>query len=333
MLRNPRGALTAAVVIVAALLAPRFLSPFWIRILTGTFMWVALAQSWNVIGGYTGYLNFGHGAFFGVGAYATAILMMHYGVEAIAAWIVSGFISAALAFVVGIPTLRLKGAYFAIATWAFAEMIKQLSRILKITGGAYGMRLPPLLDERFFYYAMLAALALTMGVIYFTVERAMFGYQLRAIRENEQAAETLGIATTAAKLKAFTLSGFFPGLIGGIYAYWITYIHPESVLQALISDRMVIMVLLGGIGTFLGPIIGGTVLYLVERIIWVVWGETVAYIVIIGVVICLVVLYMPNGIMGVVQDLFQRRNRRPAAAPAGESDPPVPGPAGKLPVP
>src|SRR5690606_22226173 len=95
-----------------------------------------------------------------------------------------------------------------------------------------------------------------------------------------------------------------------IYAYWITYIHPESVLGALITDRMVIMVLLGGIGTFLGPVIGGMVLALMERIIWVVWGESAIYIVIIGAVICLVVLYMPSGIVGLIQERIARRLRR-----------------------
>lgn len=296
--------------VLAAVAAPFFLSPFWLRIATGAFMWVALAQSWNIIGGYAGYLNFGHGAFFGVGAYATGILMTHYGVPALPAWLASGFLSAGLALAVGVPTLRLKGAYFAIATWAFAEMLMQTSKVLTITGGPYGMRLPPLLDERFFYYAMLAAMGLTLAVVYWGVERSMFGYQLKAIRENEQAAETLGIATTATKLRAFVLSAFFPGVIGGIYAYWITYIHPESVLGALITDRMVIMVLLGGIGTFLGPVIGGMVLALMERIIWVVWGESAIYIVIIGAVICLVVLYMPSGIVGLIQERIARRLRR-----------------------
>lgn len=305
-----RRGVALGMVALAALAAPLFLSPFWVRIATGAFMWVALAQSWNIIGGYAGYLNFGHGAFFGVGAYATAILMTHYGVPALPAWLASGFLSAGLALAVGVPTLRLKGAYFAIATWAFAEMIMQTSKVLTITGGPYGMRLPPLLDERFFYYAMLAAMALTLAVVYWGVERSMFGYRLKAIRENEQAAETLGIATTATKLRAFTLSAFFPGIIGGIYAYWITYIHPESVLGALITDRMVIMVLLGGIGTFVGPVIGGIVLALMERIIWLVWGETAIYIVIVGAVICLVVLYMPSGIVGLLQGRAGRRARR-----------------------
>src|SRR5690606_12117218 len=135
---------------LAALAAPLFLSPFWVRIATGAFMWVALAQSWNIIGGYAGYLNFGHGAFIGVGAYATAILMTHCGVPALPAWLASGILHADLSLAVGVPGLRRMEAYKAFITWAFAEIIMQTSKVQTINEVPYGMRLPPLLDESLF---------------------------------------------------------------------------------------------------------------------------------------------------------------------------------------
>jgi branched-chain amino acid transport system permease protein len=286
--------------------APIFLPTFWLRIFTGVLMWISLAQSWNIIGGYTGYINFGHGAFFGIGAYFTGLAMKLAGMPFIVAIILAGLINSALALIIGLPTLRLRGAYFAIATWAFAEAIRQLTSILNITGGSYGFRLPPYLNESFFYWTMLAATLLTMVTTYFLVDRSRFGFCLRAIRDAAEAAESLGVDTTKEKLKAFTLSAFFPGMIGGIYAYWLTFIHPGNVLSPLITDQMVVMTLVGGVGTFWGPAIGAVVIQLANRLIWVAFGAEVYYIILLGLAICAVVLFMPDGIVGLIRSARSR---------------------------
>ncbi len=288
-------------IIILLLLLPLFISPLWIRIATEVLMWAGLAQSWNIIGGYTGYLCFGHGAFFGIGAYLTGLLMTHANWPFSLCLFISGILASFLAFFIGYPTLRLRGAYFAIATWAFGEMIRQIATILDITGGAFGMQLPAYLNLPFFYYVMFFVTGLTYLTTHVLLERARFGYKLLAIREHEEAAEMVGVDTTMTKIKAFALSAFFPGVFGGIYAYWVTYIHPDSVLKADITDFMVVMAFLGGIGSLWGPLLGAVVVQLIQRILWMVWGEGTFYLVIIGLSICAVVLFIPNGLIGLLE--------------------------------
>lgn len=304
---NWPGYLLLAVVAVALLVLPHFVNSYWLRIATGALMWAGLACSWNIIGGYAGYIDFGHSAFFGIGAYVTAILMGDSFGWSFLMTIPAGLIAAAVvAAVIGGPTLRLRGAYFAIATWAFAEMLQQLFNVLDITGGTGGLSLPPFLDENFFYFVMVAAVAFTYAISWFLFERSRFGYKVKALRDHEAAAEAMGINTSLVKLQAFALSAALAALFGGIFAYWVTFINPKSVLGGDITDQMVVMVLLGGLGTLWGPALGGAALFLVNRIIWMYWGDTAFYIAILGAAIVLVVLFLPEGIAG----LFARRSRK-----------------------
>ena len=294
--------LTAALVVL-----PEMLGPFWLRIATGALMWAGLACSWNVIGGYAGYIDFGHSAYFGIGAYATAILMGEAFGWSFLATIPAGVLAAAgVAALIGGPTLRLRGAYFAIATWAFAEVLLQLANILDITGGTSGLSLPPFLDERFFYYAMLGAAVATYGLTWLLFERSRFGLKVKALRDHEPAAEAMGINTSKVKLQTFALSAAMAAIFGSLFAYWVTFINPGSVLGGDITDQMVVMVLLGGLGSFWGPALGGVGLFLVNRIFWMNWGDTSIYIAILGLAIIAVVLFLPDGLIG----LFNRSQRQ-----------------------
>jgi branched-chain amino acid transport system permease protein len=277
---------------------PFIVPTFWLRIVTGVFMWVGIALSWNMIGGYMGYTSFGHGAFFGTGAYVTGLLMAA-GMPFWISMILSGIFTYLFAAFIGFTTLRLNGAYFAIGTWAFAEMMRQLVLLLPFTGGPYGLRLPPSIDETFFYYVMLGLALLVLIVAYFGFERSSFGLKVKSIREEETAVRSLGINTLWVKIQVFALSAFFPAIIGSAYAYWITYIHPDSVLGPLIADQMVVMVLLGGIGTLFGPVFGAALLYVGNRIIWVTWGDSSAYLVILGLAICLIIRFLPEGLISI----------------------------------
>lgn len=283
------------------LTVPPALPAFWLRVLTGIWLWAALSQSWNIIGGYTGYLNFGHGAFFGIGAYVTALGMNELGLPFAATLPLGGLLTTLLAAAIGIPTLRLRGPYFAIATWAFGEMVKQAALVLEFTGGPHGIQVDSPLNDTLVYYITFGAFLLTMAATWWLLERAPFGQKLQAIRENEMAAESLGIDTTRVKLQAFALSAFFPGVLGGIYTYWITFIHPQSVLDVSVTDQMVVMVLLGGLGTYWGPVLGAGILWLLNRVIWAYWGESVFYLVLLGLAVCAVVLYLPDGIVGLFE--------------------------------
>lgn len=298
---NPGRIILLICIAVVCAVLPFLIPTFWLRIVTGIVMWVGLALSWNMIGGYMGYISFGHGAFFGVGAYITGLLMAHLHVPFFAAMAAAGLITYVFAGLIGYPTLRLSGAYFAIGTWAFAEMMRQLVLVLEVTGGPNGLRLPPMLNENFFYFLMLGLAILVFLCSYVAFEKSNFGLKVKAVREEEIAAQTLGLDTVWIKMQVFAISALFPGMIGGAYAYWLTYIHPDSVLGPLIADQMVIMVLLGGIGTVLGPVIGSILLYIGNRLMWVAWGDSSAYLVILGLAICLVILFLPEGLISLVR--------------------------------
>lgn len=292
-----RGWVAVVVLVAGAIALPYVASTFWVRLGTGLIMWVALAQSWNMIGGYTGLISFGQGAFFGLGAYVTALLVERgwaFGPALLPALLVP----ALLAGVIGLPTLRLRGAYFAIATWAFAEFVRQVALVADMTGGSTGMRVRLILDERAVYYIMLGTALLWLGLAWWLLESRPFGLRLRAIRDHELAAEMLGIATIQVKMQAFVLSAAVAGVFGGLYGVWITFLHPDSALAPAVSDQMVVMTLLGGIGTFVGPLLGAPVLYVIERTLWLVWSDNFGYLIVIGALVVLVVLFMPDGVAG-----------------------------------
>lgn len=274
---------------------------FYLRVITEAIMWIGLAITWDVIAGYTGYLNFGHGAFFGIGAYTTAILMMRahwpFGLALIAGGLASGLTAA----FIGAPTLRLRGAYFAIATWALARALQQLALVLNFTGGPDGMRLPPFLNPEFFFYAMLTVVVITFAGLWILLEFAPFGLKLKAIREDEAGAMALGLNPTSLKIQSFVLSALPAGIIGGVYAYWITYIDPASVLGDLVTDQAVVMAVFGGLGTLVGPAIGAVLLFAFKTYFWAYLSDyQVLYLIILGAVIALSVVFLPDGLWGTI---------------------------------
>ncbi len=281
-------------------MAPLKASGYWLRFLTFIFMWIGLAGSLNLLTGYTGYLDFGHVAFFGIGAYMTGILMVHLGMPFFPAMFIGAILAAVMAVIVGIPTMRLRGAYFAIAMLAFAEAMKQVvMEFDRFTGGGNGLSLPIYTNYLFFYYIMFSTVMLTIGVTYW-FEKSKFGKALMAIREAELAAEVSGVNTFRCKLVAFGISAFIAGIIGGIYAYWMTFLYPGDAFSVLITMRMIIMAFLGGAGTLLGPIIGASFLAAVEEVLWAEFKYS--YLIIVGFVVVFVVLVLPRGIVGLVKE-------------------------------
>jgi branched-chain amino acid transport system permease protein len=289
-----------APVLIAVAAIPLFVrDAFVLRIVTELIMWIGLALTWDVMAGYTGYLNFGHGAFFGAGAYATAILMVRSGWPFLLTLPAAGLLAAAGALVAGFPTLRLKGAYFAIATWALALAIQQLALVMTITGGPDGMRLPPFLHPPYFFYLMLVIVLATFFVLWFLLERAPFGLKLKAIREDESGAMALGLNPARIKMQAFVLSAIPAGVMGGVYAYWITFIDPASVLADLITDQAMVMAVFGGLGTLIGPILGAVIVFSFKTLFWAYLADfQVLYLIILGGVIAVTVVFLPNGIWG-----------------------------------
>lgn len=303
--RTLRTAGLTALVVVGATL-PLWTTPYWIRIATGIALWAGLALSWNVICGYAGYISFGHVAFFGIGSYTTGILMQpQYNWPFFATLPVAAAVSALFAAIAGWPALRLKGAYFAIATWAIAEAVREFATVSDFMGGSGGLTLPVKSSSSFFYYVMLVAAAASYILCYLLLERSRFGFRVKAVRDNEAAARAQGIDATRVKIEAFMLSAAIPAVLGGINAYWITFINPDSVLNTIITDQLVVMVLVGGLGHAWGPALGAGTLYLVNEQFLTTFGSSTSYIAMVGVLVMLVVLFLPDGIVS----LFRRNTR------------------------
>ncbi len=293
--------------LVLALLAayPTVASGYGIRFMLQLFMWVTLAQSWNLISGLTGYVSFGHVAFFGTGAYTAAILIASHGWHWGTASLAGGVAAILLALVIGYPCLRLKGPYFAIAMLGLNEVMRvAVSYFQRFTGGSLGLSLPTFYTSIPIYYAMgLAAAVVTVAA--YGIITSRFGLRLMTIRDDEVAAEAAGIDTPRYKLYAFLLSAFGPGVVGGLFARDLGYIEPIAVFPLATTITMIVMVLFGGKGTVWGPVLGAVSLFVVQELVWVRFLYLHQFV--FGAIIVLVVLFMPRGILGALQ----RQHRLP----------------------
>jgi len=299
--RSARGAFLAALVILLVALAvyPFYGTGYGVRSMLQIFMWIVLAGSWNLISGLTGYVSFGHVAFFGIGAYTGGLLVT----SAHWAWppaaLVAGAAAAVLALVIGYPCLRLKGPYFAIAMLGLNEVLRALVSYFEgLTGGGNGLSLPTLDATRAIYYAM-GALALVVTGVTWLIITSRFGLRLMTIREDEIAAEAMGIDTFRHKLVAFLLSAVGPGIAGALTARDQGYIEPISVFPLAISVTMIVMVLFGGKGTVWGPVVGAVALFVAQELVWARYPYV--HPLLFGAIIVAVVLLMPRGILGLLQ--------------------------------
>lgn len=285
---------------IALALLPSALSVYFRSFVMFTMMYVVLALSWNIISGFTGYTSFGHVAFYGIGAYACAILVADYGWFWLHALAACAGVAAVVGIAIGYPVLRLKGPYFAIAMLGAAEGTRVIATVWdSLTHGGLGISLPSAETSMETYYAMLGLMVLTIAVAY-AVGHSRFGVRLNAIREDEGAAEALGINATLYKLAAFVLSAVFPAVAGGIQAYKVLYIDPPSVFFVQITIAMALMSMLGGKGTVIGPILGAVLLYTAQELTWV--NFPTAHLIAYGLFIVLVARFMPRGLVGFAID-------------------------------
>lgn len=285
-------------ILLVLAIAPGVLSPFLVQFLINLFMLAALAESWNIIGGFTGYASFGNVAFFGIGAYTTGVLLTEAALPFALALPAGGLLAMVFGGLVGMPILRLKGHYFGIATLGVAETTREIVYNLKITGGGTGLTMPITKSPLPFFYLMLGILVATT-VVNWWLSASRFGYGLVAIREDEDAAAAMGINTALYKTIAFAVSGFFAGLAGGVFAYWITFIDPDAVFRVLTTIQMIIMAVFGGMGTVVGPLLGALVLTSVSEFLS---TQLVSLAELFnGLIVILVVLFMPKGLAEVIR--------------------------------
>lgn len=293
-------ALILVFLVVACAYVAAFGDTYWLRLASTAALYVALASSWNVIGGFAGYPSFATAAFFGLGAYTSAIAQVQ-GWPMVASWALAGALAAMVAFALGFALLRLKGHYFAVGSLVVAEVFREvIAAGGDFTGGGMGLNLPllpmsPAQQGRLFL-GVFALLATASVIGSWAVLRSRFGAGLRCIEQNEAAASMLGVNTTLYKSSALAISALSAGLGGAVYANWINYIDPSDVFNVLLSVKPIVMALLGGVGTVTGPVFGAIGLVGLEELVTRNFLDLTG--VFLGLAVVVLVLFLPHGFNG-----------------------------------
>ncbi len=276
--------------------------------------YAALAVSWNFVGGFTGYISLGHAAYSGLGGYATALLIIDGGVNP---WLALGLGAVGVAVVavpIGIASLRVRGASFVIVSIAMVLILLLVSQSwVEVTNGSSGLRVPRPFDEDVlrpeqherFYYLHAALLAASL-LLWWLIDRSRFGIGLKAIREDEDKAQALGVPTFNYKLATFILSAFLTALGGGLYALWFGFLDPVFQFSILIGAYMVLMSLLGGIRSMFGPLLGAAIVGYAVEFFKAEYGDSQFHLVAMGLLLGVVVLFMPDGIIPALTQLVKR---------------------------
>ncbi len=315
MLSLPR--LLRGLVLAVVVVGPWVLPAYFLHIVIMTILFAALGCAWNVVGGYAGQLSLGHAAFFGIGAYIPTLLQVHWKVSPWLGILAGGAVAAVAAVVLGWVTLRLQGPYFAIATIAFAEVLRLTAlQLREVTGGAVGLTIPYLghrplylqFEEKVYYYYVIAAVLLVVVEMVRRMAVSRFGYYLLAIGQNEMVAETVGVPTVATKVKALVLSAVMTAVCGTFYAQYIYFIDPFSVFGLGLSVEVALVAIVGGLRTVWGPVLGAMVLRPLAELTQGLLGATYAGVqfIVYGGVLIVVILMRPEGLIGGASRLYGR---------------------------
>jgi len=267
-----------------------------------TLMYVAMAASWNILGGYTGYVSLGHNVFYCIGGYVSGMILAKMGISTLITAPLAGLIAAAVGVVVGMITLRMRGPTFIISSIALLMIVRILFDNWGYVGGANGVTLPVTdLDVRWakipYYYGMLVIAVLAVVASY-KIKHSKFGLGLRAISQDEVKAESAGIDTATYKVAAFAISAFFVGMAGAVWGEYLTYLRPNIFLIILVAAYMVLMCIIGGKGTVAGPIVGAVLIVAFNEFFAATMGASEINILATGLIMVLVLLFFPLGVVG-----------------------------------
>jgi len=306
------------IVLILLILFPLVITqPFPQHVMILVFIFGMIGVAWNIMGGYAGMFSFGQVAFFGIGAYTSSFLLITYHITPWVGLIIGGLVSACVGAAIGYPCSNLRGHYFAIASIAFGEIVRTHFNNWKLIGAAEGMTLP-MLEESFknfmfhstklpYYYIILAFLIMSLIICYFVATSKM-GYYFRAIKESHDVAKVLGINVVRYRLMAIMISAFLTAMAGTFYAQYVLYLDPESVLILPISVQIVLISMLGGAGSIMGPVIGAAILMPVSEVTRVMLGHrgTGMDMLIYGALITLISVYQPKGVWGLFSSIGKR---------------------------
>jgi len=295
-----------------------FTNGFDVHVMILVLLYASMAQAWNLIGGYGGQVSFGHSVFFGLGAYGAAMALVTYHGSPWVGALVGSLVAAGAAVIISYPCFRLKGHYFAIATFAIVEIFNRLFMMWNWVGGALGLDYP-LLEEGWknfmwfdtkvpYYYGALGLFAVVFGVVRW-VDGHRLGAWLRAVREGQEAAESLGVNSARVKLSALALSAFLAGLCGAFFAQYNYRVDPPMVMSLDMAMKFVLISILGGVGTFWGPLVGAAILMPLQEYTRAAWGGMGGGVdlIIFGVLIIFVVTRQPQGVVGFIGHVFRRK--------------------------
>ena len=307
-------ALTLVLALVLLLPMARFIGSYnyVLQLGTAALMWVAMTSSWNILGGYTGYISLGHNVFFGLGGYFSALVFIHLGISPFASALLAGVFTMLVGIPTGLISLRTRGPAFIISTIALLLLVTLWLDNFEFAGGTDGlnMALPPFPIEWVkvpFYYGMLIAAA---GAVWlgWRVLHSKLGLALQAIAQDEVKAEVAGVDTRRLKVVAFALSAFFPGVVGALWGYSLTYVRPLIFFTIGLAAQMVLMVIVGGRGTVAGPVIGAITIVALNEASLTYFGGNELNIVFTGAILVVVLLFFPQGVVGSLRE----RGRLPA---------------------
>jgi branched-chain amino acid transport system permease protein len=327
-----RRLLWPAILLALVIAYPLVLStPFEQRLGALVLLYAIAASSWNIVGGFAGQVSVGHVVFFGCGAYAAMGAYAHFALSPLVGLPAGIVLAVTIAAVIGVPTLRLSGHYFSMATIAVAELIRLVVTNTQYLGAAVGLSGPPVPRNVFdlsfisalpYYYLFLVVLAITLGITWWMANSRM-GFYLRAIKDSERAARSLGVPASRAKLHAYMLSAGLTSVAGALYAMMFGFVDPESGLGILISVKMLIMAALGGAGLLFGPLVGAAILVPLEELSNSLLGANGAGLtfVVYGAIIVLIARFQPGGLLTLAMRIWQRRGKvaQSAATSAGAS--------------
>lgn len=306
--------------IFLASLLPLFIhNKFYMNIFILILIYATIANAWNILGGYGGQLSLGHAIFFGLGAYTSSLLFLKAGLSPWIGLIIAIIVSILAGVLIGFPTFRLKGTYFTLATIAFAEVIHQVALFWRsLTNGSMGVNIPfqpsfanfVFRDYGMYYWVALILFLISLAIMYW-IDGSKIGYYLRAIREDQDSAQTLGINTTKYKLYAMMLSAGITGAAGVLYAQYMLYFEPSSIFDLNLSIEFVLIVIVGGIGTVYGPLLGSIIIIPLSEFLRSAFPSLNGMnFFIYGIALMLIVAFLPNGLLPFLKEKFKKMFRK-----------------------